>query len=858
MPRHIKMLIKGESVMSDDYEKMMNSRGRQERDLVVAPNEFAYVSDQTKGNINVHVGPLKTTISGTDQLVLFDYLAKKFVNTDINQSIQTFATAPEGWYVVLKNPAHDDKQPAGGKAENLKELSIGRKVNIPGPASFALWPGQMTKIVKGHILRSNQYLVVRVYDELIARENWKNTVIKKVEKDIKNDETEEDSPEVDMDNMDNMDNITMGKLFIIKGTEVSFYIPPTGVEVVAEGNDYIMNAVTLERLEYCILKDEGGEKRYVRGPDVVFPEPTEVFLKKNKTRKFKAIELSPISGLYIKVIADYNEGEREFEVGDELFITGQDQMIYFPREEHAIMKYGDKDKHYATAIPAGEARYVMNRLTGSIRLEKGPSMFLPNPINEVLVKRILSIKDVERWFPENDEAISYNMMLEQAKAGKSDGYVESAAMMSSFGADGYSRKSLYEDEDWSTEKANKRHFADEMQRGESYTKPRTITIDSKYEGVVVIDVWTGYAVKIKSKTKEPKVVVGPKTVMLEYDESLEHMSLSTGTPKHDGTLLNTAYLRVMNNKISDIINATTKDNCNVKLHLSYRVNFEGNLKKAFNVEDYVKFLTDHMRSLGKAVIKGVGIEEFYLNPHGIIRDSFLGIKDEKDGERAGRIFKENEMRVYEIEVLSVSIGDDEIEEMLVENQNDTVRQSLQLAELTRDVEFEKAKQNLLRMKDNEKLQTDLNNFKNKKTTNEKQLENDLQVKNSEKEITEVNKVIRVLDEEITDISETAKVERESKESTSTLAIQEKVLKLKLEHIEAEIKAVVEKGKAISPQLIAALQSLGDKNLISSLSENMSIWGHLGGKSIVDVMQNLLKGTKLEDFNTLIMKDKEEV
>lgn len=849
--------------MGEDYDKMMN-RQRQERDLVVAPNEFAYVSDQTKGNINVHVGPLKTTISGTDQLVLFDYHAKKFVNTQIDQAIQTFATAPEGWYIVLKNPADDGKQPMGGKAENLKELEIGRKVNIPGPASFALWPGQMTKIVKGHILRSNQYLVVRVYDELIARENWSKTVMKKVDgggkvDDTNPDENPDESLDSIIDNNIDMDNITMGKLFIIKGTEVSFYIPPTGVEVVAEGSDYIMNAVTLERLEYCILKDEGGEKRYVKGPDVVFPEPTEVFLKKNRTRKFKAIELSPISGLYIKVIADYTENGKDHKVGDEVFITGKDQMIYFPREEHAIMKYGDKDKHYATAIPAGEARYVMNRITGEIRLEKGPSMFLPNPIKEVLVKRILSIKDVERWFPGNNEAITYNAMLEKAKTSDSDGYVEAAAMMS-YGSGGYSRSKSYDDEDvnWSTEKPSKKQlFADEMQRGESYTKPRTITIDSKYEGVVVIDVWTGYAVKVKSKTKDPKVVVGPTTIMLEYDESLEHMSLSTGTPKTDNRMLNTAYLRVMNNKISDVIDAVTKDNCNVKLRLSYRVNFEGNLKKSFNVEDYVKFLTDHMRSLGKAVIKGVGIEAFYENPHGIIRDAFLGEKTEKNAERAGRVFKENDMRVYEIEVLSVSIGDDEIEDMLADNQNDTVRQSLQLAEITRNVEFEKAKQVLLRKKADEILTTTLNVIKNQKTENIKQLEIDLQGEDSKKQLVDVKKLITVLNEEINDISATAEVERKSKKGLAMLEHSEKMLKLKLEHIEAEVKAVVEKGKAISPQLIAALQALGDKNLISSLSENMSIWGHLGGKSVVDVMQNLLKGTKLEDVSSLLQVNKEE-
>jgi major vault protein len=38
---------------------------------------------------------------------------------------------------------------------------------------------------------------------------------------------------------------------------------------------YVREAVTLERLEYCILLDEDGNKRFVQGPAVVFPEPTE-------------------------------------------------------------------------------------------------------------------------------------------------------------------------------------------------------------------------------------------------------------------------------------------------------------------------------------------------------------------------------------------------------------------------------------------------------------------------------------------------------------------------------------------------------------------------------------------------------
>lgn len=135
----------------------------------------------------------------------------------------------------------------------------------------------MVSVVAGHHLRSNQYLVVRVYDEKAARENWNNAVIK--------------TQSVDSVSEFDTSKLTLGKLFIIKGTDVSFYIPPTGIEVVKEkvSKSYIREAVTLERLEYCILLDEDGNKRYVRGPAVVFPEPTETFIEQEGEESSKLL-----------------------------------------------------------------------------------------------------------------------------------------------------------------------------------------------------------------------------------------------------------------------------------------------------------------------------------------------------------------------------------------------------------------------------------------------------------------------------------------------------------------------------------------------------------------------------------------
>ena len=494
------------------------------RDLVLAPNEFAFISDQTKGNINVYVGPYKSSLANTDQPVFFNSTSKRFEPCNLERATGLFPTAPEGWYLVLKNPPRDNKQPQLGTVNNIVQLEIGRKVNIPGPIAFPLWPGQMVRIVQGHHLRSNQYLLVRVYDEDAAKQNWRKSILRPKNADGEAETTELEIPD-----------LTMGKQLIIQGTQVSFYIPPTGVEVVRdeEGN-YAREAVTLERLEYCTLRDEDGNKRYIQGPAVVFPRPTENFIEREGRRKFKAIELNENSGIYVKVIAPYQEDGHDYKVGDELFITGKERMIYFPRSEHAIIKYGEQEIHYAVAIPAGEGRYCLDRNSGQISLVKGPTIFLPDPRSQVIVRRVLEPKQVGLWFPGNQEAMEVNTQLKrllQEQKGGAPG--EPLGVRDGVPAPAKLRKQ---------EEASESLVGDDFQRATRYTPPRTITLDTKYEGAVTLSIWTGYAVLVVSKSGQRKVVVGPTTHLLEYDETLETVELSTGTPKTDDRLFKTVYL----------------------------------------------------------------------------------------------------------------------------------------------------------------------------------------------------------------------------------------------------------------------------------------------------------------------------
>jgi major vault protein len=818
-----------------------------ERDLVLAPNEYAFISDQTKGNINVYVGPYKTSLANTDRPVTFDAESKRFEKKLLEEATQNFTIAPEGWYVVLKNPSKDNNQPKTGTTNNLVELNIGRKVNIPGPIFFALWPGQMAKVIPGHDLRSNQYILVRVYDEEEARKNWKKAVMK-----TKTVEGETNPSEVISDN--EMHELTIGKLLIIKGSNVSFYIPPTGVEVVRDENEnYVREAITLERLEYCILLDENGNKRYIQGPAVVFPEPTEEFVQKGNLRKFRAIELNEMSGLYIKVIAPYTENNISYKEGDELFITGKDQMIYYPRPEHAIVKYGDKERHYSLAIPPGEGRYCLNRKTGKIFLQKGPAMFLPDPREFVLVRRILSTKQVQLWFPNNAEALAYNQKLMEMSKGQSKDFIQISeieeqqkqmnAPTSLSTTSNMVNEMQQQRQMKKREIASKETASEEFSRDNQYTPPRMVTLDTKYDGAVTIDLWTGYAVLIVSKTGTRKVVVGPQTYLLEYDENIEAVNLSTGTPKTEENLLKTVYLRVLYNKISDIVKAETSDFCQVSINLSYRVNFEGEPEKWFNVENYVKFLTDHMRSVVRNAVKKYTVMDFYAKGIDILRDVILGIATE-GAKRPGRLFTENGMKIYDVEILEIDLADASIEALLVSAQQDVVKQNLKILAEQRRLEFTQQNEQIVRQIAETQSET------RQKTVELQKAET---TKNLELELTKIDASVQaewkkinsnLANQEVISKIQESELQRKKDTEQLMLDVQQQKLAQELQKLEAEVQAVVSKAGAVSPDLIAALQAFGDKALAEKMAESMAPLAILGGKSIAEVFGNLLKGTQL--------------
>lgn len=824
--------------------------------LVLAQNQYAFIQDATKGTVQVYAGPFSLALSANDRPVIYDKKKDAFIPANLADAITQFPLVPEGHYLILENPVTDKDNkltfPKSG-SNSPSALEVGRKINIPGPTTMPLWPGQVAQAVSGHHLRSNQYLVVRVYNA---------------------DQANANRP----DSLASDEKLTPGQQLVIKGTEVSFFIPPTGFEVLTDEGVYVREALTLERLEYCILLDEDGNKRYEKGPQVVFPEATERFVTKSdsvdgqrsNTRKFKALELNDQMGLYIKVIADYEEevgtlsadstpkfhtppagtvvrdGKliRQYKTGEELFVTGQTQRIYYPRPEHALIEYDDpnqknfkRQRYYGITIPKGEGRYVLDKTVGDIKKVTGPQIFLPDPRNQVIVRRVLDDKTVNLWYPGNADALAFNQQL-RALTEDSSGYLADTVVLAA-AAD--ITRGMNRGLTKSATLGGGSYEGATLSRGAKFTPPPMLTLNTKYDGVPTINVFTGYAVQVVDKAGARRVVVGPATVLLEYDETLEVLELSTGKPKTTDRLLRDVYLRVDNNLVSDIVNIETKDLVTVSLKLSYRVNFlREQSDKWFSVENYVKHLCDHMRSLLKGTLKKHSVREVMENSAALIRDTLLGTK--KEGEIRKRAFAENGMEVYDVEVLGVEIADSKIAALLKNAQTAAVESAITLSANEQNLE-------------NTRRQTVIQNEINELNTSVK-----VKAQELARQVTSATAYTAMaeLQAEIEAAVIRANAEVAAQESRNTVA-QADLNRRRAEgdyaiSIETKHTEMFEtRMKAITPNLIEAMLTLGNTEFATKLATAIAPLALNEQTGLSQTMERIFKGTPMADVLTNLQR-----
>ena len=382
-----------------------------------------------------------------------------------------------------------------------------------------------------------------------------------------------------------------------------------------------------------------------------------------------------------------------------------------------------------------------------------------------------------------------------------------------------------------------------ISRGVSYTKPRTIVLDTKYEGVVAINVWTGYAVNVVSKTGKRETIVGPATRLLDYDETLEVINLSTGKPKTTDKLLSTAYLRVDNNKVSDIVTVQTSDFVDVQLLLSYNVNFLPEYKdKWFAVDNYVKHLCDRERSLLKREAKKYNIEEFYAKAADIVRNIALNKSEKSD---KGRLFAENGMLVTDVEVLSVKV-EAQVAKLMERHQTEMIQKTLDLTDAARKAELTKE----IAKYEREEAELAHNNKMYALALAQKAKETEMT------NISAINAMRRAEDEaaskakadmqKLLDAVHAAELARDRAADDERIKTEKMLAEIEKAKQDAYAKNVVEMFKAISPDLVAALESQANASMLGGIGEAIAPYAIAGEESISQAVTRLLKGTTLEE------------
>jgi len=839
------------------------------RDLVLAPNEYCYVISETTGNVTLYVGPSKTALGQQDQAAIFHPETKRFERKAMDKAIQLFTSAPEGWYISLKNPAQDKSVPRIGTANNMAQLSIGSKVNIIGPCSFALWPGQIAKSIKGHFLRSDEYLLVRVYNEQAAKEHWDEKILKYRVQNLEKAEKREQII---------ASQLTEGSVFIIPGDLFTFFIPPTGIDVIkTENAEYARHAVTLERLEYCILLNENGEKRFVAGPAVVFPEPTEEFLERDGQNKFRAYELTEHTGLYLKIVAPYTDEKGvAHSPGEELFVTGAESPIYFPRQEHAVIKYGGQNMHHAIVISEGEARYALRKETGAVELVLGPRMFLPDPRKEVIVRRVLPQEVIGLLYPGNTEALLVNKALEEKFSNQSlkldkappsrkltrerhtksaapdfNGAIVAAAGFGpvcatatgssiysanianavnphglTFGELGYSEIS---------------DFAGEGFDRENITSDApAITLANKYNGAVTVSVWPGYAIQTVRKNGSCRTIVGPATVMLEYDEDVRTLALSVGIPKDHVKTRKIAYLRLRNNRIGDVVEGETSDGVKVTLTMNYWIDFvknkEGDEQTWFLTENYVQAVCNKMRTSIKNVCRRLNAQIFCESIPDVLQQAiFLE-------NSSVMLLSEINASLTQLDVVQAAIEEPDIAKCVHLAKTDLIKKrfetSLNQAKYEAMLQLASIERGMERIR--EETAVALYNAKIVQLEREREEEEIRQANRQDQKIKNMQADIKI--KELEKTANDWSLALEKAKVGLNIAYREADLQLRTRELVQQTDCWSQRMASVSPTLVAAINQLAQSDLLGRISENMAPMAILENKTIVGALKGLLDKT----------------
>lgn len=844
----------------------------------------------------MHVGPTEFTPSANDRIVRSN---GRGGFEQAPMEARPFVIARDGEYVVLENPVRElhAEEPgkngsfiAGGNKE--KELVSGTKRIIPGPCSFPLWPGQSAEVRPAHKLGANQYLLVEVVGEVEERAPYYRLVIESAGLSSavidQGGELDSGEPVVGPDSVE--PSLRLGQRIVIQGRHTQLFIPPSGIEIVppveeVESNKdasdedptvglpseiaaecaklvalvkegvsqkqfstmknelrhrqdlplgqraiilsamdqafdarvsaptkrvdrgqrsgptdpYARRAVVLGPKEFCILFDADGNPRIVRGPARVFPGPHDTFLQRGSRRRvYDAFELSEQQALWLRVITPISrerllahlppgiELDREhFEAGSELIVRGQ-PSVFFPFIEAEVVNPTTREPHVgndhdaviinAIGIDQKKGVYVRDLRTGMVKMIPGETSYLIDPRFEEHVQRRMARE-------------SWNLWVAHAEPHK--------AMAVKPSSDG---------------------------EADSFSTPWAIAVM----------VPNNEACMVVSRHGR-RVEIGPKSILLEYEESLLPLHLSKGPNKDGHHTTTTCFLQIQGARVADTFDVESSDFVKLRLKLGFTGHFEGSPESWFQVDDPVKLLAHSVRAELRKAARSQSFAQLVRGAGALVQSTLFAASEKLR-------FEENGMVIDSCELLKLDIVDPALSSLFADAQREAVKLQITDETATRRLESERHQDHV----DEEEHAIVRGAVARKAESRLIDTETEHKVELRKIELHH-EQAARQLDEELGFAQRRAAsdAERRRVEHAIEEAHLAKVAELDRARALAFAEAEALRLKAIQPELVGALHAAADAEVMKSAAANMNLVSLLGGKTPQELFEHVLRGTPLE-------------
>jgi len=887
--------------------------------IPVPRRSFLWSLNETSGEILLHVGPTEFTPSANDRIVRANERggfeaapmeARPFVVARDGEYV--VLSNP-----LIRDTSDDYANGAylpGGNKE--KELALGTTRMIPGPCAFPIWPGQSAEVRTAHKLGANHYLLVEVVGSLDEKAPYYKLVMESaglssavIDSGDAGERVTQPVPASAA--VATAAVLVKGQRIVVQGRHTPLFIPPSGIEIVppveemeaqqaaketdteaiaalpqplqqelarliaqvrqgissrqfstlknelrhrqdvavgqravmltaldvtyeersaksdarrrggsvdrraptAPMDPYARRAVLLNHKEYCVLFDADGNPRIVRGPARVFPGPHDTFMQRGSRRRvYDAYELAEHQALWIRIIAPVSrerlgqhlppgvEIDRDqYEQGHEFIVKGR-PSVFFPFIEAEVIHPGTHDPH------------VGNDHDGVVLEAIGIDQKSGIYVRDLRTGMVKMVRGETSYLvdPRSEEHVHRRVPREQWNL-------------------------------WIAHAEPHKALAKE----EAVTTPWAVSVTIPNNEACLITSRHGR-----------RVEVGPKVVLLEYEETLAQMRLSKGPSKDGHATVVTSFLRVKGGRVADSFELESADFVKFRVRLGFAGHFEGEGARWFEVEDPVKLLADTVRARLREVARGVGATRLLSEFPALARKALFA-------ETATLRFEENGMVIDHMDVLSVSIADGALADLFLGAQREAVKLELNDQQAARRLVSARhtdgvhAEENRL-AREAARRQAETRIVEHEQS-HAVALRN--QVLTSERRADDVSRTQDLLGRELefelraakdraeAEVAQRLKAaEAEAEALTKGYRVEEAHLVAVAAVEQQRVRTLAEadslKLKAIQPELVAALHGAADSEVMKAAANNMNLVSLLGGRAPSEILGQIVRGTPL--------------